>query len=62
MNINKKVLLISVDGMRPDGLQACGNPFVQALEKVSLLDITPTVAAVMGITPDPDWKGKASVD
>ena len=31
--MNKKVLLISVDGMRPDGLQSCGNPFVEALEK-----------------------------
>ena len=31
--MNKKVLLISVDGMRPDGLQSCGNPFVQELEK-----------------------------
>ena len=28
--MNKKVLLISVDGMRPDGMQACGNPFVKA--------------------------------
>ena len=24
----KKVLLILVDGMRPDSLAACGNPFV----------------------------------
>lgn len=31
--MNKKVLLISVDGMRPDGLRACGNPLVQELEK-----------------------------
>lgn len=30
--MNKKVLLISVDGMRPDGLQSCGNPLVQELD------------------------------
>ena len=29
----KKVILISVDGMRPDGLLACGNPYVQELMK-----------------------------
>jgi predicted AlkP superfamily pyrophosphatase or phosphodiesterase len=31
--MKNKVLLISIDGMRPDGLQACGNPFVKELEK-----------------------------
>ena len=31
--MKEKVLLISVDGMRPDGLQTCGNPFVKELEK-----------------------------
>ena len=31
--MKKKVLLISVDGMRPDGMQACGNPYVKELEK-----------------------------
>lgn len=30
--MNKKVILISVDGMRPDGLQMCGNSYVQELE------------------------------
>ena len=29
----KKVLLISVDGMRPDGLKTCGNPYLAQLEK-----------------------------
>ncbi len=29
--MNKKVILISVDGMRPDGLIGCGNPYVQTL-------------------------------
>ena len=29
--MNRKVILISIDGMRPDGLLQCGNPFVQEL-------------------------------
>ena len=32
--LNRKVILISIDGMRPDGLMACGNPFVQELLKL----------------------------
>lgn len=28
----KKVILISIDGMRPDGLRACGNPYLGVLE------------------------------
>ncbi len=31
--MQKKVILISIDGMRPDGLQACGNAYVKELEK-----------------------------
>ena len=31
----KKVILISIDGMRPDGLRASGNPYVAELEKIS---------------------------
>ena len=31
--MNKKVILISIDGMRPDGLKAAGNPYVEYLEK-----------------------------
>ncbi len=31
--MKNKVLLISIDGMRPDGLQQCGNAFVKELEK-----------------------------
>ena len=31
--MNNKVILISIDGMRPDGMQKCGNPFVAELEK-----------------------------
>ena len=31
--MEKKVILISVDGMRPDGLLQCGNPFVEELMK-----------------------------
>ena len=32
--MNKKVILISIDGMRSDGLQQCGNPYVKELEKM----------------------------
>lgn len=31
--MKKKVILISVDGVRSDGLRACGNAFVKELEK-----------------------------
>ena len=31
--MNRKVVLISIDGMRPDGLLQCGNPFVEELMK-----------------------------
>lgn len=33
--MKNKVLLISIDGMRSDGLKACGNPYVKELEKRS---------------------------
>ena len=32
--VDKKVILISIDGMRPDGLKICGNPYVNELEKL----------------------------
>ena len=32
--MKNKVILISIDGMRPDGLQQCGNPYVKELEKI----------------------------
>ena len=31
--MGEKVILISIDGMRPDGLRQCGNPFLQEMEK-----------------------------
>lgn len=31
--MQNKVILISIDGMRPDGLQQCGNPYVETLKK-----------------------------
>lgn len=31
----KKVILISIDGMRPDGLKTCGNSYVEELIKMS---------------------------
>ena len=30
-----KVVLISIDGMRPDGLLKCGNPYVDELKKIA---------------------------
>ena len=33
--MEKKVILISVDGMRPDGLQQCGNPYLDELKKMA---------------------------
>ena len=30
--MKNKVILISIDGMRPDGLQQCGNPYVKEME------------------------------
>ena len=32
--MKNKVILISIDGMRPDGLKACGNPYINRLEKM----------------------------
>ena len=32
--MDKKVILISIDGMRPDGLKECGNPYVKELESM----------------------------
>ncbi len=32
--MKRKVILISIDGMRPDGLINCGNPYVKELEKM----------------------------
>ena len=31
--MKNKVILISIDGMRPDGLKACGNEYLKELEK-----------------------------
>ena len=32
--MDKKVILISIDGMRPDGAEQCGNPYVEELKKI----------------------------
>ena len=32
--MKNKVILISIDGMRPDGLKACGNSYVSKLEEM----------------------------
>ena len=31
--MKNKVILISIDGMRPDGLKQCKNPYVEELMK-----------------------------
>ena len=31
----EKVILISIDGMRPDGFLACGNPYAEELQRIS---------------------------
>ena len=33
--MDKKVILVSIDGMRPDGLLQCGNPYVQQLMQMA---------------------------
>lgn len=33
--MNSKVILISIDGMRPDGLKQCKNPYVDELTKIA---------------------------
>lgn len=38
-NMNEKVLLILVDGMRPDALVSCGHPYVQTLLEESSYDL-----------------------
>ena len=32
--MKNKVILISIDGMRPDGLKTCGNPYVKTLQEI----------------------------
>ena len=38
--MKKKVILISVDGMRPDGFLDCGNPFAEELRRISFHTLT----------------------
>lgn len=38
--MSNKVILISIDGMRPDGLQQCGNPYLEELKKTSSYTFT----------------------
>ena len=38
--MDNKVILISIDGMRPDGLQKCGNPYVKQLEAMCAYSYT----------------------
>ena len=32
-HMNKKVILISIDGLRPDAVETCGHPFVNTLRE-----------------------------
>ena len=56
--MKNKVILISIDGMRPDGMKGCGNPYVKEL---SLLDIAPTIAKLMSIEPEKEWEGRSVI-
>ena len=38
--MKNKVILISIDGMRPDGMKNCGNPYVKELEKLCAYSYT----------------------
>ena len=42
----------------------CGKDFAPGtkLENASILDLAPTIAAVMGIPSDPDWEGKSLIN
>ena len=33
--MNKKVILISIDGLRPDAVETCGHPFVNTLRELA---------------------------
>jgi hypothetical protein len=35
--MSEKVILVLVDGMRPDGMMGCGNPFAEKLIKEALI-------------------------
>ena len=38
--MNNKVILISIDGMRPDGVMQCGNPFVEEMMRMGSYTLT----------------------
>ena len=38
--MDNKVILISIDGMRPDGFMQCGSPFVEMLMKIGSYTLT----------------------
>ena len=38
--MSNKVILISIDGMRADGVQVCGNPYVEELKKIGSYTFT----------------------
>ena len=40
ITMKNKVILISIDGMRADGVQACGNPFVDEMKRLGSYTVT----------------------
>lgn len=57
--MSEKVILISIDGMRPDGF-FYGSSFEpgKKLETASLLDLAPTIAKLTGVSPAREWEGR----
>lgn len=44
--MKNKVILISIDGMRPD----------EEMGDLSLLDLAPTIASILGLAPSREWE------
>lgn len=47
----EKVILISIDGMRPNAFLACGNPCAAQLQRIS--------AVLMGVRRPREWEGRS---
>ncbi len=63
--MKNKVILVSIDGMRPDGLQQCGNPYVEQLQQEAAYTFTaqtvfPSITLPCHmLEPEREWEGKA---
>ena len=49
--MDKKVILICIDGMRADAVQACGNPYAKELEKICTYTYTAQTIMPSGTLP-----------